>query len=191
VTDFLRHVDTTAELCDELIAAGFTLFVSTPSDRLTPLRDALAARVGMFVAPADASAIAIATGVSIAGGYPAVLLSDGDLGGAADASDAEGVGDPMAAVDALGASRHTPLLLVIVLSPDVDQPGECVGTRRFAELLMAELCVETVAIEPAAQLSARVRVAREIVRERQRPAALLVPAELCEQPGRRLPHVPV
>jgi sulfopyruvate decarboxylase TPP-binding subunit len=157
VTDFLRRVDATHELCDELIAADFTLFVGSRSDRHSPLHEALDQRVGVFVAPTTDNAVVIAAGLSRAGGYPAVLLSEAEIGDAATA------------LDDLVAYRQAPILLVIVAD------GECdPGVRRPADLLMADLCVETVRLDAAARASTKVRVARQIIRERQRPAALLV-----------------
>jgi sulfopyruvate decarboxylase subunit alpha len=163
MTNFLQNIDAAEELCDELIAAGFSPFLSTRGDSHSPLHEALDERIGMLVVPRDDNAIGIAAGVSLAGGYPAVLLSDNGISGSAEA------------IASLVAPHRTPLLLVLVLGDDPVAADGGPDRRRLAELLMAELHVETVRIDPAARTAARVRVVRDIVREHQRPAALLVP----------------
>jgi sulfopyruvate decarboxylase TPP-binding subunit len=164
MTNFVQHIDAAEELCDELIAAGFTPFVSTRSDTLSALHEALDDRVGVLTVPRDDNAIGIAAGVSLAGGCPAVLLSDAGISGCAD---------PIAS---LVAPHRTPLLLVISLgAPPAIEGGP--DPRRLAELLIAELGIQSVAIEPTARTAARVGLVREIVREHLRPAALLVPSD--------------
>lgn len=165
MSNFVQHIDITEELCDELIAAGFTPFVSTQSDAVSALRAALEDRVGVLIVPRDDNAIGIAAGVSLAGGTPAVLLSDIGVTGSSDA------------IASLVTPNQTPLLLVVSLSDDPVVEGG-VAPRRLAELLMAELGIQCVAIEPTARTSARVKQVREIVREHLRPAALLVPVDL-------------
>jgi sulfopyruvate decarboxylase TPP-binding subunit len=165
MTNFVQNIDAAEELCDELIAAGFTPFVSTQTDTFSALHEALDERVGVLIVPRDDNAIAIAAGVSLAGGCPAVLLSDAGISGCADA------------IASLVTPNQTPLLLVIALGCDV--PGDAAGPdhRRLAELLTAELGVRTVVVDAGARPSTAVRLAREIVREDLRPAALLVPLD--------------
>jgi sulfopyruvate decarboxylase TPP-binding subunit len=162
MTNFVQNVDAAEELCDELIAAGFAPFVSTQSDTVSGLHEALDERVGVLIVPRDDNAIGIAAGVSLAGGCPAVLLSEAGISGSADA------------IASLVAPHQTPLLLVISLGGD--RPGGP-DPRRLAELLMAELGVQTVVVDAAARPAATVRLVREIVREHLRPAALLVPLD--------------
>ena len=165
MTNFVQNIDAAEELCDELIAAGFTPFVSTQTDTFSALHEALDERAGVLMVPRDDNAIAIAAGVSLAGGYPAVLLSDAGISGCADA------------IASLVGPHQTPLLLVIALGGDL--PGNAAGPdpRRLAELLMAELGVRTVVVDAGARPSTAVRLVREIVREDLRPAALLVPLD--------------
>jgi sulfopyruvate decarboxylase subunit alpha len=165
MTNFVQNIDAAEELCDELIAAGFTPFVSTQTDTFSALHEALDERAGVLIVPRDDNAIAIAAGVALAGGCPAVLLSDAGISGCADA------------IASLVTPHQTPLLLVIALGDDL--PGNTAGPapRRLAELLMAELGVPTVVVEAGARPSTAVRLAREIVREDLRPAALLVPLD--------------
>jgi sulfopyruvate decarboxylase TPP-binding subunit len=162
MTNFVQNVDAAEELCDELIAAGFAPFVSTQSDTFSALHEALDERVGVLIVPRDDNAIGIAAGVSLAGGCPAVLLSEAGISGSADA------------IAALVAPHQTPLLLVISLGGDL--PGGA-DPRRLAELLMAELGVRTVVVDAGARPATTVRLVREIVREHLRPAALLVPLD--------------
>ena len=166
MTNFVQNIDAAEELCDELIAAGFAPFVSTRSDTFSALHEALDERVGVLIVPRDDNAIGIAAGVSLAGGCPAVLLSDAGISGSADA------------IASLVAPHQTPLLLVISLGGDL--PGGGAGgpdPRRLAELLMAELGVQTVVVDAGARPATSVRLVREIVREHLRPAALLVPLD--------------
>jgi sulfopyruvate decarboxylase TPP-binding subunit len=167
MTNFVQNIDAAEELCDELIAAGFTPFVSTQTDTFSALHEALDERAGVLIVPRDDNAIAIAAGVALAGGCPAVLLSDAGISGCADA------------IASLVTPHQTPLLLVIALGDDL--PGSAAGPgpapRRLAELLMAELGVRTVVVDEGARPSTAVRLAREIVREDLRPAALLVPLD--------------
>jgi sulfopyruvate decarboxylase subunit alpha len=163
MTNFVQHIDMAEELCDELIAAGFTPFVSTQSDTVSPLQEALADRIGVIVVPRDDNAIGIAAGVSLAGGCPAVLLSHAGLSGCSDA------------IASLVAPHQTPLLLVVSLGEPAADGGPT--PRRLTELLMSELGIQSVTIEPTARTAAKVRLVREIVREHLRPAALLVPLD--------------
>jgi sulfopyruvate decarboxylase TPP-binding subunit len=162
MTNFVQNVDAAEELCDELIAAGFTPFVSTQSDTLSALHEALDERVGVLIVPRDDNAIGIAAGVSLAGGCPAVLLSDAGISGSADA------------IASLVTPHQTPLLLVVSLGGDL--PGGS-DPKRLVELVMAELGVQTVVVDAGARPATSVRLVREIVREQSRPAALLVPLD--------------
>ncbi len=165
MTNFVQNIDAAEALCDELIAAGFTPFVSTQTDTFSALHEALDERAGVLIVPRDDNAIAIAAGVALAGGCPAVLLSDAGISGCADA------------IASLVTPHQTPLLLVIALGGE--RPGNAAGPdpMRLAELLMAELGVRTVVVDAGARPSTAVRLAREIVREDLRPAALLVPLD--------------
>jgi sulfopyruvate decarboxylase TPP-binding subunit len=162
MTNFVQNIDAAEELCDELIAAGFTPFVSTRSDTFSALHEALDERVGVLIVPRDDNAIGIAAGVSLAGGCPAVLLSDTGISGSADA------------IASLVTPHQTPLLLVISLGGDLPSGSD---PRRLAELVMAELGVQTVVVDAGARPATSVRLVREIVREHLRPAALLVPLD--------------
>lgn len=165
MTHFLQNVDAARLLCDELIAAGFTPFVRTRSDTFTALDRALDESVGLLVVPRDDNAIAIASGVSLASGCPAVLLSDSGISGCADA------------IASLVTSHRIPLLLVISLTENATADGRP-NPQRLAELLMDELGVQTVAIDPTEGVAAPVRLVRDIVRVELRPAALLVPLDM-------------
>jgi sulfopyruvate decarboxylase TPP-binding subunit len=164
MTNFVQNIDAAEELCDELIAAGFTPFVSTQTDTVSALHEALADRVGVLIVPRDDNAIGIAAGVSLAGGCPAVLLSDAGISGCSDA------------IASLVAPHQTPLLLVVSLGEAPAIEGGP-APRRLTELLMTELGIQSVAIEPTARMAAQVKLVREIVREHLRPAALLVPLD--------------
>lgn len=164
MTNFVQNIDAAAELCDQLIAAGFTPFLATQTDNLTALHEALDDRVGVLIVPRDDNAIGIAAGMSLAGGTPAVLLSDAGVTSCADA------------IASLVAPRQTPLLLVISLGDEPEADGGPTP-RRLTEALMTELGIESVAIDATARLSARVKLVRDIVRDDLRPAALLVPLD--------------
>lgn len=162
---FLQNVDAAKELCDELIAAGFTPFVRTQSGTFSALDKALDDSVGLLVVPRDDNAIAIASGVSLASGCPAVLLSDSGISGCVDA------------IASLVTTHRIPLLFVISLSENSAADGRP-NPQRLAELLMAEFGVQTVTIDPAEGVAAPVRLVRDIVRVELRPAALLVPLDM-------------
>ncbi|HEX4721470.1 MAG TPA: hypothetical protein VH333_03070 [Pseudonocardiaceae bacterium] len=167
MTHFLQNqnVDAAKMLCDELIAAGFTPFVRTRSDTFSALDRALDDRGALLVVPRDDNAIAIASGVSLASGCPAVLLSDSGISGCAEA------------IASLVTTHRIPLLLVVFLGESPAE-GERPNSRRIAELLMAELGVQTVTIDPTEGVAAPVRLVRDIVRVELRPAALLVPLDM-------------
>lgn len=164
MTNFVQNIDAAAQLCDELIAAGFTPFLATRTDTLTPLRAALDDRVRVLIVPRDDNAIGIAAGVSLAGGCPAVLLSGAGVTSCSDA------------IASLVAPYQTPLLLVICLG---DEPVVDGGPtpRRLTEAFMTDLGIQSIAIDATESLAARVRLARDVVREELRPAALLVPLD--------------
>ena len=164
MTNFVQNIDAAEELCDELIAAGFTPFVSTQSDTMSALHEALDDRVGVLIVPRDDNAIGIAAGMSLAGGCPAVLLSDAGVSGCSDA------------IASLVSPHRTPLLLVVSLGEEPAVEGGS-NPRRLTELLMSELGIQSVTIDASAGMAARVKLVREIVREHLRPAALLVPLD--------------
>lgn len=165
MTHFLQNVDAAQVLCDELIAAGFSPFVRTRSDTFSALDKALDDRGALLVVPREDNAVAIASGVSLASGCPAVLLSDSGIGGCVDA------------IASLVTTHRIPLLFLVSLSENPTDDGRP-NPRRFAEAMMAELDVQTVAIDPAEGVTAPVRLVRDIVRVELRPVALLVPLEM-------------
>lgn len=160
MTYFVQHVRVVDELCRELVAAGFSPFIGARSADLAPLHDGLDIRVGVLTVPRDDNAIGIAAGVSLAGGFPVVLLPDSGPGATADV------------IASVIAPHEVPMLLVIALGAAATNPAMI----RLSEQVLDEFGIESVWLDPEARLADRIGDARAIVQEQLRPAALLVPA---------------
>jgi sulfopyruvate decarboxylase subunit alpha len=165
MTYFVQNVHAVEELSRELVAAGFSPFLGSPCDALAPLYEALDLSVGVLSVPRDDNAIGIAAGVALAGGYPAVLLRNC------------GPGSGVEAIATVVTPNDVPLLLIVALAADADlAPGD-LAMNRLSEQVLADFGIESVALDPETPPAAPIAIAREIVCDRLRPAALLVPAE--------------
>jgi sulfopyruvate decarboxylase TPP-binding subunit len=161
VTYFERNTRTVEWLGRELVAAGFEPFVAVRCAALAPLHEALDVIVGVLTVPREDNAIGIATGAALAGGHPAVLLPDSGPGSVASVIASTVKPDPL------------PILLVLGLDDDITT--DRAALIRVSEHVLAEFGIDTVSFDPTTSPVDPVAQVRDIVHERQRPAALLVP----------------
>jgi sulfopyruvate decarboxylase subunit alpha len=170
MANFTRNARAVEELGRELVTAGFAPFVCAPSDALSPLHEALDAIVGMLDVPRDDNAIAIAAGVSLAGGFPAVLLQNSGPGGCADV------------IASVIARHEVPMLLIVAIGgtgPDASDPAMV----RLSEQVLDEFGIQSVPLDPTMPAAAQIEVVRAIVLDELRPAALLLPDEALRRPA--------
>lgn len=170
MTNFVQHVSTVEELSRALIAAGFAPFVGARCDALAPLHEKLDLTVGVLTVPRDDSAIGIAAGVSLAGGYPAVLLGNTGPGGCAEV------------IAAVVSPHETPMLLIVPLETD-SAPPRATDPRmaRLSAHVLAEFGIDSVPLDPGSPVDEPIGAVRGIVHDELRPAALLVPANSLRQ----------
>jgi sulfopyruvate decarboxylase subunit alpha len=165
MTYFVQNVRAVEELCRELVAADFAPFIGTQCAALAPLHDALDLSVGVLTVPRDDNAIGIAAGVSLAGGYPAVLLRNSGPGSSAEA------------IASVVTPNEVPMLLIVALGTDADlAPGD-LAMARLSEQVLDEFGIESVRLDPATAAAAQIGVVRGILYDQLRPAALLVPSD--------------
>jgi sulfopyruvate decarboxylase subunit alpha len=165
MTYFIQNVRAVEELCRELVAADFTPFISTQCDALSPLHEALDLNVGVLTVPRDDNAIAIAAGVSLAGGYPAVLLRNSGPGRCAEA------------IASVVTPNEVPMLLIVALGTDADPAPGDLAMARLSEQVLDEFGIESVRLDPATPAAGQIGAVRGIVHEQLRPVALMVPAD--------------
>jgi len=162
MTYFIQNVRAVEELCRELVAADFSPFIGTQCDVLAPLHEALDLSVGVLTVPRDDNAIGIAAGVSLSGGFPAVLLRNSGPGSSAEA------------IASVVTPNEVPMLLIVALGTDADlAPGD-LAMARLSEQVLDEFGIESVRFDPAAAAVTQIAAIRGIVHEQFRPAALLV-----------------
>lgn len=172
MTNFVQHVSTVEELSKALIAAGFAPFVGARCDALAPLHEKLDLNVGVLTVPRDDSAIGIAAGVSLAGGYPAVLLGDTGPGSCAEV------------IASVVSPHETPMLLIVPLLADATfAPKMDPRTERLSGHVLGEFGIDSVSLDPATPVDEPIGTIRAIVQDEHRPAALLVPANSLRQPA--------
>jgi sulfopyruvate decarboxylase TPP-binding subunit len=165
MTYFIQNVRAVEELCRELVAADFRPFIGTQCDALSPLHEALDLSVGVLTVPRDDNAVAIAAGVSLAGGYPAVLLRNSGPGNCAEA------------IASVVTPNEVPMLLIVALGTDADlAPGD-LAMARLSEQVLDEFGIESVPLDPTAPAAVPIGTVRGIVHDRLRPAALMVPSD--------------
>lgn len=164
MTYFIQNVGAVEELSRGLVAAGFGPFVGGQCDALSPLHEALDLNVGVLTVPRDDNAIGIAAGVSLAGGYPAVLLRNSGPGSSAEV------------IASVVVPHEVPMLLIVALDHGAEGPtAENPAMVRLSEQVLDEFGIETVPLDPRTSAEGTVDVVRGIVRDQLRPAALLVP----------------
>jgi sulfopyruvate decarboxylase TPP-binding subunit len=163
MTYFIQNAQVAEQLSRELVAAGFSPFVATRSDALSRLSEALDMTAGVLTVPRDDNAIAIAAGVSLAGGHPAVLLRNSGPGSAAEA------------IGSVLAPHEVAMLLVVAIGGPADPASDELAMVRISEQVLDEFGIESVPLDPTRPAAEPVAVVRDIVRDQFRPAALLVP----------------
>lgn len=163
MTYFTENIQAVRELCRELVAAGFAPFVGARCDALAPLHDALDVEVGVLTVARDDNAIGIAAGVSLAGGYPAVLLRNSGPGGAAEV------------ITSLVAPHEVPMLLIVALGAETGPaPGDPTMIR-LSEQVLDESGIQSIPLDTTVPMAERIGQVHSIVHDQLRPAALLVP----------------
>ena len=181
MTYFIQNVHAVDELCRELVAAGFSPFVGAQCEALSRLHEALDLTVGVLTVPRDDNALGIAAGVSLAGGFPAVLLRN------------TGPGISAEVLASVVAPHEVPMLLIVALDAessadtDVDTAASrAAGNQAMVRLsaqALEEFGIESVPLDPTARPAGQVEVVRAIVIDQLRPAALLVPADALGRPA--------
>ncbi|HKN95747.1 MAG TPA: hypothetical protein VJX10_01420 [Pseudonocardiaceae bacterium] len=164
MTYFIQHAQAVDELSRELVAAGFSPFVTTRCDALARLSEALDVAAGVLTVPRDDNAIGIAAGVALAGGHPAVLMSDSGPGSAAEA------------IGSVVAPHDVAMLFVVAVGGPADPAADDLPMVRISEQVLDEFGIASVPLDPTRPAAAPVAEVRGIVRDQFRPAALLVPA---------------
>lgn len=172
MTNFVQHVSTVEELSRALIAAGFAPFVGARSEALAPLHEKLDLNVGVLTVPRDDSAVGIAAGVSLAGGYPAVLLGATGAGGCAEV------------IASVVSPHETPMLFIVPLVTDTTfAPAMDPRTERLSGHVLGEFGIDSVSLDPETPVEESIGAVRAVVQHEHRPAALLVPANSLRQPA--------
>jgi sulfopyruvate decarboxylase TPP-binding subunit len=161
MTAFVKAGDIAGQLCNELIAADFGPYFGTPCRSLTPLHNALHGGIGILTVAREENAIGIASGTSLAGRFPVVLMENA------------GIGQSVNAIAALVVPYRIPMLLVVGLSDDAEHESQTIG--RLTGQLLGGLGIETMGLDPTQPLDAQVEEVTTIVQRRLQPAALLVP----------------
>lgn len=161
MTAFVKEVDVAGELCKELVAADFGPFFGTPCRSLTPLHAALHGQVGILTVAREENAVGIASGTSLAGRCPVVLM------------ESPGIGQCVNAVASLVVPYRIPMLLIVGLVEESAPDATLVG--RLTQQLLEGLGIESAGLNPAEPLGSQVEQMTTIVQRRLQPAALLVP----------------
>jgi sulfopyruvate decarboxylase TPP-binding subunit len=161
MTAFVKEVDVASELCKELIAADFGPFFGTPCRSLTPLHAALHGQVGILTVAREENAIGIASGTSLAGRCPVVLMEN------------PGIAQSVNAIASLVVPYRIPMLLIVGLVEESAPDTTLLG--RLTQQLLEGLGIEAAGLDPTEPLGTQVEQVNNIVQRRLQPAALLVP----------------
>jgi sulfopyruvate decarboxylase subunit alpha len=157
-------VDVAERLCHELVGAGLGPFLGTPCGILAPLYSSLQADAGLITVAREDNAVGVAAGAALAGGHPVVLMQN------------SGLGQSVNALASLVTPYRLPMLLIVSLrgiDPDPTQENLVMG--RLTGPLLDGLGIPAAVLDTGELLGAQVRWAADMVRQRRRPAALLVP----------------
>ncbi|MEV7097647.1 hypothetical protein AB0M80_32830 [Amycolatopsis sp. NPDC051045] len=150
------------ELADDLLAAGFGPFLSTPCGILAGLQDAIAERTELMTVPREDNAVGIAAGADLAGRFPVVLMQN------------SGLAQSVNAIASLVVPYRLAMLLVVSLrgvDPDPTQENLVMG--QLTVPLLDGLGVESRVLDRDSE--GVVSWAHKVVAEQRRTAALLVP----------------
>lgn len=147
------------ELADELLAAGFGPFLSTPCGVLAKLRAALTERTDVLTVAREDNAVGIAAGADLAGRWPVALMRNSGLARSVDA------------IASLVRPYRLAMLFVVGLSPD--PTGDTTVPGELTVPLLDGLGVESRVLDR--DVPDLVEWAHKVVADQRRPAALLVP----------------
>ncbi|GAA1997087.1 thiamine pyrophosphate-binding protein [Catenulispora subtropica] len=161
----LRSPSVAERLGRALVEAGFGPFFGTPCGILAPLYGALEEHADLLTIAREDNAVGVAAGAALAGGSPAVLMQN------------SGLGQSVNALASLVVPYRVPMLLVVSMrgiTPDPTPENEAMG--RLTEPVLAQLGIPARRLPPdPGAADATVAWAAATVRERRRPAALLIP----------------
>lgn len=169
MTHFVQHVRAVDELCRQLVAARFGPFIGTRCEEFAALHEALAGTVGVLTVPGDDNAVAVAAGMSMAGGHPVVLLRESGPATVADA------------IAAVVTPHEVPMLLAVMLGGAAGPDDR--ATARSGRRMLDEFGIQCVPLNADLPAAGPVEQVRAIVQDRHKVAALLVP-----EPPRRRPE---
>lgn len=150
-------------LADGLVEKGFGPFFGTPCGILAPLFSELERRGILCTVPREDSAVGIAAGASMAGGYSVVLMQN------------SGLGQSVNALASLVAPYRIPILFIVSLrgeDPDPTPENTVMGEISASLLEACGIAVQRLGTK---QLAQHVEWAYDVVRHQRRSAALLVP----------------
>ncbi|MFJ1765740.1 hypothetical protein ACIOD2_35810 [Amycolatopsis sp. NPDC088138] len=149
-------------LADELLAAGFGPFLSTPCGILARLQDAIANRAELMTVAREDNAVGIAAGADLAGRFPVVMMQN------------SGLAQSVNAIASLVTPYRLAMLLVVSLrGVDPDPTEENLVMGQLTVPLLDGLGVESRVLDR--DLEDKVSWAHKVVAEQRRTAALLVP----------------
>ncbi len=158
--------DAADRLADEFVSQGFGPFYSTPCGILSRLLNALESGPGLLTVPREDNAVGMAAGAVLAGRNPVVLMQN------------SGLGQSINAIASLVTPYRLAMLFVISLRgvhPDPTQENQLMG--RLTGPMLDGLEVATATLDSSGDLGAQVSWAASVVRQRRRPAALLIPPD--------------
>ncbi|MEV0730595.1 thiamine pyrophosphate-binding protein [Polymorphospora sp. NPDC050346] len=153
-------------LSGALLERDFAPFFGTPCGILAPLYDQLGTAADLWTVPREDNAVGVAAGAAMTGKSPVVLMQN------------SGLGQSVNAIASLVVPYQIPMLLIVSMRgvpPDFTTENLVMG--RLTEPLLNGAGIPAVHLR-ADSLGAQADWARDLVVERRRPAALLVPPSL-------------
>ncbi|MGX7828620.1 hypothetical protein ACTG9Q_26350 [Actinokineospora sp. 24-640] len=170
MTPFAQKVDLAGELSQALVSAEFGPFYGTPCAVMSPLYSALDAGPGVFTVAREDNAIGVAAGAAFTGHSPVVLMQN------------HGLGPSLGAIASLVVPYRIPILLAVnVRSEPEGHPAEAMLLSRITRPLLDGLGLHVVEFDPDKPVAAQVDLARDGVRDRRLPTALLIPPAALER----------
>jgi sulfopyruvate decarboxylase alpha subunit len=150
-------------LCADLLDAGLDRFLATPCGILAPLHAALQRRADLVTVSREDNAVAMAAGLAMAGGFPAVLMQN------------SGLGQSVNALASLVVPYRIPVLLIVSLrGTGTDPTPENAVMGRLTQPLFAQMGIQAETVCRGEPPAVAVRRVTGTVRFRRRPAALLI-----------------
>ncbi|MFI2189859.1 thiamine pyrophosphate-binding protein [Streptomyces sioyaensis] len=166
MTQSLCLDDPALALAASLTEKGFDAFFGTPCGILAPLYERMTREYGLRTVPREDNAVGIAAGAAMAGRSPVVMMQN------------SGLGQSVNTLASLVVPYEIPMLLIVSLRGVLpDRTPENLVMGRLTESMLSDLGIPAERLQ-ADRVTAQVGWAREIVCERRRAAALLVPPAL-------------